>query len=131
VLIIDVPATFTTRIGAKGERTLEKGQYAYVGSAQGGIRQRVIRHLRTKKRHHWHIDYVLDHATIEIIYYMGSEKSEECRLASLLQRHLSPVPGIGASDCRCRSHLFRIPDGKRIDELLVNEGYEQFTERLT
>jgi len=131
VLIIDVPVTFTTHIGAKGERTLEKGRYAYVGSAQGGIRQRVTRHLRAKKRHHWHIDYVLDHATIVIIYYMGSEKAEECRLASLLQHHLTAVPGIGASDCRCRSHLFRIRDGERIDELLATRGYERFTERPT
>jgi Uri superfamily endonuclease len=34
------------------------------------------------------------------------EESLECELADALAGAFAPVPGFGASDCKCRSHLF-------------------------
>jgi Uri superfamily endonuclease len=126
VLIIDIPETVSAPIGAKGVRTLGKGRYAYVGSAQGGIAARVQRHLRTDKKRHWHIDHVLDHGAIVTIYYKESGKDEECRLATLLHERCKDVPGIGASDCRCPSHLFLVPEEADIGSYLAEQGYAPF-----
>ncbi|MDZ4245940.1 MAG: DUF123 domain-containing protein, partial [Dehalococcoidia bacterium] len=41
---------------------LEQGFYAYVGSALSGLDKRIGRHLKTRKKLFWHIDYLLDRA---------------------------------------------------------------------
>ena len=56
-------------IGKRGLMTFPQGTYVYVGSALNGLDQRIRRHLRTDKKIHWHIDYLLPHAQITTIYY--------------------------------------------------------------
>jgi Uri superfamily endonuclease len=85
---------------------LGSGFYAYLGSALGGLEQRIARHLRYKKRHHWHIDYFVDHARIEQIILAETEQKIECSVARSLSKKLAFIPGFGCSDCRCGSHLF-------------------------
>ncbi|MFQ6111832.1 MAG: DUF123 domain-containing protein, partial [Nitrospinota bacterium] len=93
-------------IGNLGRLLFHPGHYAYVGSALGGLRGRLERHLRSEKKTRWHIDYLLRQAAIEAIVACPSEERTECRIARALAARFEAVPGFGASDCRCQSHLF-------------------------
>lgn len=104
----------TTRICLRSGTAfdLEAGTYGYVGSAAGpgGLAARVGRYLRPSSRLHWHIDHLLPIAEVlEVIFF--NLQVEECALADRLsrQREVEPVRGFGCSDCRCLSHLFRLP----------------------
>ena len=106
VLIIRLSRPCRLMIGKLGPREFAAGFYAYIGSALGGIEQRVARHQRKEKRLHWHIDYLLGRGRIrEVIRLPGPEK-EECRIASEYAGKFVSILGFGASDCRCGSHLF-------------------------
>jgi len=100
------------KVGALGKIKLSKGTYAYVGSAQNGIKMRVARHLKREKRKFWHIDYLLaqKNARVEKVIYKDTLKEEECRMAQTLCKFGSPVRGFGCSDCSCSSHLFKIEE---------------------
>ncbi|MFW6256778.1 MAG: GIY-YIG nuclease family protein [Bacillota bacterium] len=96
------------KIGARGNFTFFPGYYFYCGTAQQYLRARLERHLRQKKKFHWHIDYFLQVTEIETIYCWPDESSRECELASDLlavPESKVPVEGFGASDCGCRTHL--------------------------
>jgi Uri superfamily endonuclease len=113
LLDLDTPARLT--VGRLGTFDFPAGRYAYAGSARGpgGLRARVSRHLRNEKRLHWHIDYLAARAPIVEVWYVESGERLEClwpaRLSALPGASL-PVDGFGSSDCRCRSHLIRLPD---------------------
>ncbi len=110
VLIIKVRRNIKVDVGALGEMAFAKGLYAYVGSAQVNMEQRVKRHLRSEKRKFWHIDYLLGNSAAKIIkvFYKEAAKPEECKTAESLIRTSEPVAGFGCSDCNCKSHLFHI-----------------------
>jgi len=64
--------------------------------------------LRLEKRLRWHIDYLLQQATIVEIWYAYGQERLEClwnRLVGALPGGMHPVPRFGASDCSCPSHL--------------------------
>jgi Uri superfamily endonuclease len=95
-------------IGKLGRFTFPAGHYLYFGSAMNGLHARITRHLRKDKKLHWHIDYLLQKATIIEIFCVESEERLECRLcleATKLPGANIPVKGLGSSDCRCTSHL--------------------------
>lgn len=92
------------RIGKLGTFSFAKGVYWYVGSAKKNLSQRVARHMRKKKKLHWHIDFLLQHAQIVAIW--STDILEE-RLASMLSDKMGiPVIGFGASDKKAKAHLF-------------------------
>jgi Uri superfamily endonuclease len=94
------------QIGKKRKFTFEKGVYAYVGSALNGLESRLARHLRSNKKLHWHIDYLLNKAKIEAIIFAETSQKKECLIAQALEHRLPSITGFGCSDCRCGSHLF-------------------------
>ena len=110
VLIIFVGRNVSARVGAQGVMKFERGTYAYVGSAQNNLEKRIARHLRRVKKKFWHIDHLLDspRVTIHTILTKEAVKTEECRIADLLCREGSPILSFGCSDCKCKSHLFKI-----------------------
>ncbi len=108
ILILDDHKDIT--VGALGELHFSPGALAYVGSAMGGLEQRIARHLREDKRLHWHIDYLLQHARITRVIRVPAGERLECQIAAALAAKLEAVPGFGCSDCRCVSHLFRNDD---------------------
>ena len=93
-------------VGKTGLRSFFEGFYIYVGSSMNGFRSRVKRHIKNKKKLYWHIDYLLVKALIENIVCIESDKRIECKLANDLSKLFKSVPGFGASDCKCSSHLF-------------------------
>lgn len=94
------------QIGKLGNIFFKKGCYVYVGSALNGLEQRINRHLRTSKKMHWHIDYLLQHAKVIDVFYKESNNREECMIAKSLDEIFPSIHGFGCSDCSCSSHLF-------------------------
>jgi Uri superfamily endonuclease len=92
--------------GRLGVLNFPCGYYAYTGSALGGFKSRIKRHLSQNKKHKWHIDYFLNEAEVLQITLCITEKQLECVLAQALSKDLLPVPHFGSSDCRCKSHLY-------------------------
>jgi Uri superfamily endonuclease len=112
VLIIHVDKDIDLNIGALGKTAFTKGLYAYVGSAQTNLEQRIKRHTRKEKQKFWHIDYLLNNNAAKIIkvFYKKAKKPEECKTAKTISKKSEPIHGFGCSDCNCKSHLFRIED---------------------
>lgn len=91
-------------------RKFPSGYYAYVGSARGGLAQRLARHVRTSQTVHWHVDALLARGTVRDIQVRLTDNPEaECSLAREVAcwPDAHPVPGFGAGDCRCPTHLVR------------------------
>jgi len=112
ILIISVAEDIRINVGSLGEVFFEKGSYAYVGSAQNSLEKRIERHQRKAKRKFWHIDYLLDNRSANVVdvLYKAAEKSEECKIAGKLSERVAPIVDFGSSDCSCVSHLFKIDD---------------------
>jgi Uri superfamily endonuclease len=110
VLLISIAKNISVSVGALGDKSFQEGLYAYVGSAQNNLEKRVERHLRRVKRKFWHIDYLLSNRQTEIlrVFYRRAGRLEECRIAEKLGEVATPIGGFGSSDCKCKSHLFRI-----------------------
>lgn len=110
VLLIKLSEEQIITIGSLHTRCFSGGYYAYVGSAMGGFKSRLDRHLKQNKRPHWHIDYLLQRASISGIILCESREKVECTIAQALECRFDSVPGFGSSDCRCRSHLFLVAE---------------------
>ena len=108
VLIVKINKAVRVNVGALGLLVFPEGLYAYVGSAQNNLEQRVKRHQSNQKRLFWHIDYLLNNEEAKVIsiYYTQGNKAKECKIARLLEKNANPISGFGCSDCHCESHLF-------------------------
>lgn len=114
VLTMAVQRNRTIQVGRLGPMALEQGTYLYVGSALGvgGLRARLARHLRQRKRLHWHIDYLLPVASPwHVFYAYGEQRLEHSWARQLCEQPevLIPLMGFGASDCACPAHLICFP----------------------
>lgn len=109
LLLLRLSESAMIETGSRRRFRLPAGWYVYVGSALGGLRARLRRHARRSKPRHWHVDALRARADLVAVVYRESRERLECataaRLATLPGASV-PVPGFGASDCRCRSHLF-------------------------
>lgn len=125
VLVVELDREKDILIGRLGYIYFSRGFYAYTGSAMNGLEVRLARHLRKEKRLHWHIDYLLNEAEVSQVILCAVEpfascRSEgekrpknpaqgrlraECFLAQTLTKEFPSIPGFGASDCECNSHL--------------------------
>ena len=106
LLIMTLQKDMSIMVGKHGIVHLKKGCYAYVGSALNGLDQRIRRHLRTDKKTHWHIDYLLPCTEISDIFYKENTRREECSIAQDLEKNFESISGFGCGDCSCASHLF-------------------------
>lgn len=104
--MVEVKKEEFIKVGALGKIKFQKGFYAYVGSALNNLEKRVQRHLRKKKKIHWHIDYLLRKAKVREVIYASGEKRKECTIAKSLAKNFSGIKNFGSSDCHCTSHLF-------------------------
>ncbi len=107
-LLIQLKQDSKITIGKLAEESFKKGYYVYVGSALNSLAPRIQRHLRSNKKLHWHIDYLLNHENTEIIdvIYAISDVKWECRIAAAIAETGVEVKNFGCSDCKCHSHLF-------------------------
>lgn len=115
------------QVGRLGVHDLSAGYYVYMGSALNGLSGRISYHLRSEKKFHWHIDYLLSCAKVAEIWYTVSHERLECVWSTVLQ--LLPgashsIRGFGASDCRCYSHLGYFRTAPSLD--LFNDKLRQY-----
>ena len=101
-----VPRRETIVVGALGPVELERGWYAYIGSARRGRDARVARHRRADKPLRWHADYLFSRHPGGRAWLLDTPQSE-CELAARLGGEV--VPRFGSSDCGCPGHLVRLP----------------------
>ena len=109
IVLTRVPRRTALAVGALGTVTLDRGWYAYVGSAARARDARVSRHLAREKPLRWHADYLFAAFPAERAWLVDGA-SGECELAGAL----AALPGaerrphrFGAGDCRCAGHLVR------------------------
>ena len=111
ILVLKADRTTKLQVGRLGLMHVIPGWYYYCGSARGpgGLRGRLLRHIRVEKKKHWHIDYLMQASTLREIYFVESTECLEHSFAEALGK----TPGFtvamerfGATDCRCPSHLF-------------------------
>lgn len=115
VYVIIVMVSKTIEISTRrGKRfTIPCGIYLYLGSARGGggIRGRVLRHLRRSGDAFWHVDYLLRSPSAKILGIMygvyKDSRDHEAELALKLRKALPGIKGFGCSDKpRDYSHLY-------------------------
>lgn len=133
-LILYTHAPARIRVGRRGDLDLQPGYYIYTGSAfgPGGIKARVLRHFRSAKSTHWHIDYLTGAVPPAAAFITYNSKPLEHHWAHQLcnSRDCTPIKGFGCSDCRCTSHLFysiKAPD----KNFLVNQRIILYYRLLT
>lgn len=109
-LLIEIGQAVDVVVGRLGRCYFPPGLYIYTGSAKRNLEARIARHLRSEKRLHWHIDYLLAADGVRVAgvrrYVEG-----ECAINQATPGTV-PVPGFGATDCHrhCGSHLRRVAD---------------------
>jgi len=121
ILLFSAQTDFAVKVGKFGRCEFKAGAYAYCGSAfgPGGLRARLTRHIRKRKKKHWHIDYVRPHLSIEKILTSG-EAGDECRWSTwLIQSGIGfPIKNFGSSDCACAGHFFHARSARDFLEIL-------------
>ncbi|HIE16873.1 MAG TPA: GIY-YIG nuclease family protein [Dehalococcoidia bacterium] len=111
-------------IGRLGTVQFPQGFYSYLGSALGGFKTRLNRHLAIHKKMKWHIDYFLQRATLLQIILLETPERVECPISRILTTELPFIPGFGASDCQCHSHLY-FAKQKHILELNIRKAIDK------
>ncbi len=104
------------------------GKYLYIGSAGGpGGFQRVKRYLATatgeNRRRRWHIDYLLASGALLGGWLLPGTKLSECELVGeLIGLGARPaVPGFGASDSPCETHLLQVEEPEKLISALGHQ----------
>lgn len=111
ILFLRVYSNITVRVGSLGFVSFPPGLYAYVGSAQNNVDARIRRHFKKDKALRWHIDYLLSSDRVKPLYatVFHLPKKYECKIAEFLRESgMQGIKNFGASDCRCKTHLFII-----------------------
>ncbi len=124
ILVVGVNKQNEIKVGSLGKIKFEKGNYAYVGSAMNSLEKRIERHERKEKKIFWHVDYLLSSPNTKLkkVFIKPSKKKEECETANKLVTIGVPVIGFGCSDCKCKSHLFKVNK----QNLLINlNGFKE------
>lgn len=119
VLVLELEEGQEIPVGSLGRGYFPRGFYAYCGSALGGFKGRLNRHLTEGKKPRWHIDYLVEKAEIREVITCETEERMECLLSSALSKELTYIPGFGSSDCSCLSHLFFCADREKMMERLT------------
>ena len=119
VILIRLPKAETITIGSLSDVYFPRGYYAYAGSALSGVKSRLNRHFSRNKKLHWHIDYLLQKASITDIIIGESEGRVECAMAQALSAQFNSIPGFGSSDCHCPSHLFYAAEGSQMKSAIM------------
>lgn len=93
------------QVGGLGRIRLPAGRYRYTGSGRRNLEARIARHLRSRKRLHWHIDYLLSSPGVTVLR-VRRFRGAECAV-NRRGRGTIAAQGFGAGDCRagCGAHL--------------------------
>ncbi len=121
ILILHLPRQAKIAVGSLGEISFPPGYYLYAGSAKKALRARMARHLRKKKTLFWHIDYLADRCETALCIPVRTGADLEHEMAASLQQMAEwSIPGFGASDCPCKTHLFGMKSDPLQHEEFIN-----------
>ena len=107
--LILIRLSHPVRVSRPRETVLEKGVYAYVGSAMNSLTSRIKRHLTKGKKVHWHIDQLTEEGDVILFLGIIGGRLEE-ELSRFLAERFEVVEDFGSSDLRVKGNLFRIRD---------------------
>ena len=83
-----------------------------------------LKHLKPRKKKFWHIDYLLENKNVKIkdVFYKKAAKKQECTIAKKLSKIGKGIENFGSSDCKCKSHLFKIKQDfiENLDKIIKN-----------
>lgn len=120
-VVLELESERVIEVGSLGRITFPGGYYVYIGSARGMLTKRIKRHLVSRKRMHWHIDYLRRYARLTHSFPIRASVSRECELASAISRISDwQIPGFGSSDCGCNSHLFGFKEAPVHNRAFIN-----------
>ncbi|WP_455202658.1 GIY-YIG nuclease family protein, partial [Kaarinaea lacus] len=110
-LIFQANTAFVCNVGKHHNFEGKVGRYIYVGSAfgPGGVRARIIHHLKTSSKPHWHLDYIRPYIQPVAVCFCYSSKRQEHQWAAVVGKIAgaqTPMHNFGSTDCTCPSHLF-------------------------
>jgi sugar fermentation stimulation protein A len=106
IVVLRLPRDRRITVGGLGELKFRRGYYLYAGSAMKNLTQRLARHKRLIKNHHWHIDCLREHAEYIAGIPIRTSADIECEIAGALSGIAEwQVLGFGSSDCGCPTHL--------------------------
>ena len=113
-LVLRADTASRIRVGRLGPMDVEPGFHVYVGSAfgPGGLAARTGRHVRGDGRVRWHVDHlraVTDVVAVWVTRDPVRREHDWARIFAAWPGASVPMPGFGASDCRCETHLVRLP----------------------
>ena len=114
ILLAELASSKDILVGKLGHISFPKAFYAYVGSAMNGFEARLARHLKDRKKPHWHIDYLLSEAELAGMILCPGGKRTECFLARALAKEFQSIPNFGSSDWECKNHLYFAEDKSRL-----------------
>lgn len=107
IVILRLKKNEKIQVGNLGDIRFKKGYYLYAGSAKTNLSKRIARHQRKHKNLFWHIDYLRQYADHCASLPVKTSTDLECEIADALNKISQwNIPGFGASDCKCNSHLF-------------------------
>lgn len=128
ILVMDLSKKAIIQPGALPPAEYPPGIYLYVGRARRGLSSRLARHFRQRKKIFWHIDYLLQRASL-IDVWVSKDTDLECRTARRipsLVKHIALVQKrFGASDCGCSAHLFYTRSGEGLETVRLALGFER------
>jgi Uri superfamily endonuclease len=112
-LVFNSSSDQQVEVGKLGRIQIRPGYYVYVGSAfgPGGLKARIAHHRKISEKPHWHMDYLRPALVLKEVWFTYDSRHREHQWAGVLARigdATVPIPGFGASDCRCESHLYLI-----------------------
>ncbi len=119
VLVLKNESDVTNNVGSLGDIFFKKGYYVYVGSAMNGLDARIKRHYRSRKKVHWHLDYITPKPMKIVKSYairsvIPMEQNIVRRIRSIADGF---IDGFGASDSKERSHLlYFVNDPRKITD---------------
>lgn len=128
VLWLYLPQTSRITIGKLGDFSFDPGVYAYVGSAQRNLEQRVARHSRLEKKLHWHIDYFRAKAEfMGTALFFEQPKTSECVLVRELLKSRVPFRPYLVLDRRI---VNVVPTFSRYPLLTLKQGLIFFSDAI-
>ncbi|MEJ5228568.1 MAG: DUF123 domain-containing protein [Pseudothermotoga sp.] len=113
---------------SRNEWFFKPGLYAYVGSAMNSLERRISRHLAKNKKKHWHIDYLLEKATVQLVLMIRSDEKIEEEISRIFAKYFECIENFGASDLRVKSNLFYIDSTRKFFEVVSSihsQGFEK------
>ncbi len=121
LLIVKLEKDLKINVGNLGEVYFRKGYYVYVGSAMKALSKRIQRHRIRRKKLFWHVDYLREEANFIDVLPIRTHDRLECEIARRVEKISEwSVSGFGASDCKCKSHLYGFSENPLINKNFID-----------